>query len=153
MIIPVPPFPWSASPEMWDDLSLLAGTVFLEAEGEPWLGKLGVAWVIRSRADDTGPDIQSIVLAPAQFSCWLEGVRRRAEARLCSAEGPALEECWKAAASAYWRLGGDPTCGARFYLNVALTRKGRPDGSLPAWAEEKLAKGPGVVIGAHTFFV
>ncbi len=149
----MPPFPSSTSPELWDELSLLAGTVFLEAEGEEFLGQLAVAWVIRNRADHAGTSILIEALRPHQFSAWNADARVRAEARLCSAEGPAVEGCWQAAAAAYWRMLPDPTGNARFYLNVELTRKIRKDGSLPPWAEEKLAAQMPLVIGAHTFLV
>ena len=43
---PVPRFPPTPPPLEWDQLTLYAATVFLEAEGEPNEGKVAVAWVM-----------------------------------------------------------------------------------------------------------
>lgn len=128
----VPTFPLLGEPAQWDALTLLSATVFLEAEGEPDDGKLAVAWVAANRAAQASQGLHDILLAPAQFSCWNSDYRPMAEARL-SAGGAAEEACWRAAASAIWRLTADPTRGASHYLNPELTKKIRKKHDLPSW--------------------
>lgn len=157
MILPVPRFPLTTPPEEWDDLSLLAGIIYLEAEGEPAEGKVGVGWVARNRADRWRKHLRAVLLQPAQFSCLNPEYRARAEARLASAAGEALEQSWRAAAGALWKLLPDPTDGATHYLNVEATKAGRKDGTLPAWAADPAdptrvnAAKVTAVLGRHTF--
>ena len=143
----VPPFPLIAEPGAWDVLSLWAGTVFLEAEGEPAEGKLGVAWVMRHRIDTWGLTLHQVVLGPEglaygesrayePFSCWNDDYRARAAARLSGASGAALEACWRAAVGALWRLVTDPVPGALYYLNLEQTRRLRKAHDLPSWAAD-----------------
>ena len=48
----VPPVPLVGDPGTWPAIVLLAGTIVLESEGEPFEGMLGVGWVVRRRALD-----------------------------------------------------------------------------------------------------
>lgn len=51
----------------------VARTVWGEARGEPWIGIVAVAWVIKNRADRPGwwgHDLESVCLKSKQFSCW-----------------------------------------------------------------------------------
>lgn len=51
----------------------IARTVWGEARGEPWIGMVAVAWVIRNRAARPswwGRDYETVCRAPRQFSCW-----------------------------------------------------------------------------------
>lgn len=146
----VPSFPWTAPPEQWDTLSLLAGTVFLEAEGEPYIGKLAVAHVLMNRVAKAGSTIPHEALNPFQFSCWNADYRIRAEARLSGAEGVPAEESWKAAAAALWALAPDPTWGARHYANIQVVRRSN-QGRLPAWLQTMLDTGERLELGNHTF--
>lgn len=143
----VPPFPLLAEPGDWDVFSLWAGTVFLEAEGEPPEGKLGVSWVTRHRVDRWGLTPHQVILGPEgrayddgrtyePYSCWNDDYRDRARARLSAASGPAVGDCWRAAAGALWCLVTDPVPGAMFYLNVEVTRRLRKAHDLPAWAAD-----------------
>lgn len=147
----VPLFPSLGEPGAWDELTLLAATVFLEAEGEPVPGPLAVAWVVRNRGD-----IHHAILGPEgrafgddrpweAFSCWNDDYKPIATVRLSRALTPAW--AWEAAAAALWRLLPDPTGGANHYLNVELTKKIR-GGSLPKWFNPAKIT---VVIGHHTF--
>ncbi len=145
-----------APPSHWPALTLCAATVLLEAEGESEQGQLAVAWVIRTRVDrhpmlERDPEadlLRAVILAPKQFSCWNESGRLQALERLKFANSRTWEACWKAAVSAWWRLVPDPTQGATNYLNVELTRQGRPQHDLPPWVDMNRMT---VVIGAHTF--
>ncbi len=144
----VPAFPAPVDPKLWDGLTVMTATVFLEAEGEPDKGKLAVAWVMRNRADRKNLPIRDICLAPWQFSCWNEDYRSQAEERLINARN--TEPSWRAACAAFWRLTPDPTEGCHNYLNIEETRRIR-GGSLPQWAEEMLDGGVRIDIGNHTF--
>ena len=56
-----------------DPLRAMAATVWGEARGEPFEGKVAVAWVIINRSRKPGwwgEDIRSVCSARWQFSCW-----------------------------------------------------------------------------------
>lgn len=154
----VPDFPLIEEPGNFDVLTLLAATAYLEAEGEPEAGILGVCWVIRRRALDWNLGWKAAMLGGDQvaygdgkpyepFSCWNDDYRVRARARLSSGSEATFGPAWKAAASALWNLQSDPVGGASFYLNIDVTKKIRA-GSLPAWfSEDKVT----AKIGRHTF--
>jgi spore germination cell wall hydrolase CwlJ-like protein len=132
-----------------DDLTLLAATVYMESGGEPFEGKLAVAWVIVNR-DATGPDpgLDDVILRPWAFSAWNTDHRARAALQTAMNERPvAWVESMKAAAAALFGLVPDPTNGATHYLNEALTRTIR-GGTLPDWfdADKVTAR-----LGQHTF--
>lgn len=154
----VPPFPLIEEPGQWDDLTLVAATCFLEAEGEPVEGILGVCWVIRRRALDWGQGFKGAILGAdglaygdghpyEAFSCWGDEYRIRARARLSEAGDGVREPFWKAAAAALWELSPDPVGGASFYLNLPVTKKIR-GGSLPGWYDQSKVT---IMIGRHTF--
>ena len=127
---------------------LLAATVAMEAEGESYQGKLGVAYVIVNRSQRRVPfkSISDVVLDPYDFSAWnTKGGRQLA---LDTIPTLVWRDSEKAAASAYYGMERDPTRGADHYLNVELTRKLR-GGTLPAWL---LAMKRTVKIGLHTFY-
>ncbi|MEK9724321.1 MAG: cell wall hydrolase, partial [Rhodospirillaceae bacterium] len=62
------------------DEETVARTVWGEARGEPFNGKIAIAWVIRNRVEldlhgDEKPDwwgegYEAVCLKPWQFSCW-----------------------------------------------------------------------------------
>jgi spore germination cell wall hydrolase CwlJ-like protein len=134
-------------PGDWDELTLLAATVFLEAEGEPAEGQLAVAHVVMNRiALWRLPDVHTVILGPDRrawgdqrpfevFSCWNDDYRQRAEARLAAARDQQSEPAWRAAAAAFWHYSSDPSNGATFYLREDLTRTIR-GGTLPSWAAD-----------------
>ena len=156
----VPPFPLLGEPGAWDALTLLAATVFLEAQDEPFDGLLGVAWVIRRRALDWNQGWHGAVLGrdarmaddarPFEpFSCWNDTDAPRSRARLITALPAQAEPSWRVAAAVLWHLLPDPVAGAAFYLNIEVTRKIR-GGSLPAWYDEGKVT---AVLGRHTFLL
>ena len=126
-------------------LFLLAATVAMEAEGESYRGKLGVAYVAVTRAEEESKSIDEVVLKPFAFSAWNTRGRKH---RMQSITDQAWFDSEKAAVSAFYGIEHDPTEGATHYLNIPLTRKIR-GGSLPRWVG-RLQKT--VVIGDHTFF-
>ena len=166
-MISTPDFPLVADPGQWDDLTLTAGTILLESEGEPPEGQLAVGSVIRWRAECWKQAIRQVILGPEgraygddkafeAFSAWNDDYKSMAQARLSSATLASREAAWKAAAAALWRLLPDPAPGALFYLNAALTLKIR-NGTFPAWAADPSNRGKLnaqkviAVIGRHTF--
>jgi spore germination cell wall hydrolase CwlJ-like protein len=151
-----------------DDLTLLAATVHLEAEGEPSPGPLAVAYVVVHRMAAWRSSLKRVILGPEEkayddgrpfepFSCWNDSYRAMARARLAGASDRAREIAWRAAMGAVWACEPDPVVGALFYLNVTLTLRIRPDGRLPRWAADPLdparvnAAKVVAVIGRHTF--
>lgn len=152
----VPRFPLLEEPGWWDELTLLAATVALEAEGEAAEGQLAVACVVMNRVRAWGRTLHQVILGPdgqayddgtpfEAWSCWNDDYRIQARARL-DALG-AFPPAWRAAAAALWQLTDDPSHGATFYLNVELTKKIRA-GTLPAWFDPAKVT---AVIGRHTF--
>lgn len=55
-----------------EDLDVMARTIWAEARGEPYVGQIAVAWVIRNRAADKRwpRTIHGVCKQPWQFSCW-----------------------------------------------------------------------------------
>src|SRR5262245_43553664 len=111
----VPKFPLIEEPGEWDGLTLVAATAFLEVEGEPFPGILGVCWVIRRRAVDWKQGWKGAILGAdglayedgrpyEPFSCWNDDYRVRARARLSECSDETAEPFWHAAAGAYWNL-------------------------------------------------
>ena len=150
-MIGTPAFPLVEEPGQWDDLTLTAGTILLEAEGESPEGQHTVGTVIRWRAECWKLTIRQVILGPEGqaygdgkpfevFSAWNDDYRPMAQARLSSASEAAREAAWKAAAIALWRLLPDPAPGALFYLNPELTLKIR-GGTFPAWAADPQNRG------------
>lgn len=132
----------------YDQLLFLVSTVAMEAEGEPFEGKLGVAFAIITRAKKRhAGSISDTVLKRWQFSAWNTDSPTRM--RLDEIQPGIWADCWKAASAAYFSLVPDPTNGADHYLNEPLTRRIRRDGSLPAWVDNMTKT---VVIGKHTFY-
>ena len=132
-----------------DDLFLLTATVAMEAEGESYRGKLGVAYVIMNRVRRRVPfkSVSDVVLDPYDFSAW--NTRGGRQTALDTIDHFSWGDSEKAAHSAYYEIEKDPTHGATHYLNVPLTRRIRRDGSLPTWL---LAMKRTTKIGLHTFY-
>lgn len=135
------------------DLDALARTIYGEARGESWQGKLGVGWVVRNRAtaatrlppgrvhplfgDGT---LRSACQREWQFSCWNRNDPNRAHLLAVGAEVPVFRECLAAAATVALGLVGDLTCGATHYHTHAVS---------PPWS---VGLKPVVTIGRHRFF-
>lgn len=57
----------------WDEIDLLAGTIFGEARGEPKVGQLAIGLTIQTRVHHPrwwGGSWREVILCPRQFSCW-----------------------------------------------------------------------------------
>jgi len=128
-------------------LEQLGKTVYLESSGEPYEGKLAVAWVIVNRATDQRwkDDPAACAHEAWQFSCWNsdEGTKEWRKARLDTMRGTdAYTESVRAACAAYFSLEADPTKGATHYLAERV----KDD---TYWAKGKI---PCAVIGNHLFY-
>ena len=130
-----------------DELTILAWTVVMEASGEPYEGKLAVAYVICTRAKRDGRTLFDVCLKPYQFSAW--NTESPTRMRLDDQPQGVLRECYKAACSAYFQIEADPTKGSTHYLNEEATRK-LNGGKLPSWFRESEVRAR---IGRHTFLV
>lgn len=104
-----------------DDAHLLALCVFRESRGESFLGKRGVACVVRNRVNAHsyfGHDYPSVILKPWQFSSFNSSDPNHT---VWPTDG---EESWmESLAEANNVLGGcaDVTNGALFYYSPPLT--------------------------------
>lgn len=134
-------------PHEWPGMELYAATILLEAEGEPEIGKQGVAWVIRNRLDERRASLYDVILAPYQFSCWNSDYSGQRKARLTGVNIPLWESCWQIATGVYYRWIPDPTMGANHYLNVAVTKQ-MNNGRLPSWYDPLKVT---MNLGRHTF--
>ena len=119
------------------DLFYLTLLVAVEAEGEPYQGKLAVAWVAMNRARKLKQSVVAVILEPREFTGFW--VSRRVNKQI-------FPRAHWAARAAYFALEPDPTHGATHYLNVPLTKT--LYGRLPEWYNPQYVT---TVIGQHTF--
>lgn len=129
--------------------ALAVVTIYQEAQGELYAGKLAVAEVIRNRINQkysSDGTVAGTVLRPLQFSGWnAKDPGRVRNAKLDDAD-PIVQECAKAWDEAM--AGSDTVKGAVLYYNpdpklVPVT----PDWAMPDSAKE-VAR-----VGRHLFFV
>lgn len=126
-------------------LDIYARTIYGEARGESWTGKLAVAWTIRNRADRPnwwGKTITEVCLKPWQYSCWLHDDPNSAILRAVTLEDAKFRECLAAACLVYNKAMGDPTSGATHYYALSMDKP-------PKWAASMKAL---TVIGGHRFY-
>jgi spore germination cell wall hydrolase CwlJ-like protein len=127
------------------DIDVAARTVWGEARGEPWAGKVAVAWVIKNRAEDSrrryGQGLAGVCQKPLQFSCWNQNDANRPKMIAVTDMDLSFRECLAAMAWAIDGLGGDPTMGAMHY---------QVTGTNAVWAAGHT---PVVTIGSHQFYV
>lgn len=128
--------------------AVIGQTVLLEAEGEPFEGKLAVAFVITNRMKARNQSAYKVCWDPWQFSCWQTSLDKLSS-RFTNATAQTTGDCWLAVEMATGNVRRDPTNGAQFYLNVELTKQQRGDGQLPSWVEKMTHT---TRIGAHDFY-
>lgn len=125
------------------DDALAVVTIFQEARGEPWEGKLAVGEVIRNRmrrkysSDGTATDT---VLKPFQFSGWNTQDRNRIPSLRIDTNDLIVQECVKA-----WKESEHTTTvkGAVLYYNPEIvTQK-------PKWVDLSIEVAR---IGPHVFY-
>jgi spore germination cell wall hydrolase CwlJ-like protein len=123
-------------------------TVSMEAGGEPYLGKLAVAYVCcQNRVKFYGKSISDVALLAEQFSSW--DTKSPTRMNIDSITDASAAECLKAVLAAMFQLEPDPTRGAIFYMNTKTVILN--SGSLPDYWTIDGDPESEVVIGNHTF--
>lgn len=108
------------------DMIYVAQTVFGEARGESWNGKVGVAWVIINRKKAHryyfGYTIPNVVRKPWQFTCW-----RRKDVNYKKIHNPLKYdtvdtwlECYVVARLVLRQEVKDNTGGALYYIDESI---------------------------------
>ena len=127
------------------DLWVVAQTIWGEARGEPFDGKVGVAWVLLNRQtlhlrwkDRT---LAAICHAPSQFSCWLPTDPNARKVAQITLADPAFVDCMEVALSVLGGRRPSPVDGATHYYADTIPA--------PAWAHGHT---PVAHIGHHLFF-
>lgn len=133
--------------QAWE-YALLALCIWREARGEPYRGKLGVAWSIRNRVMDPkknwwGEDYESVVLKPWQYSSFNANDPNAAKFPGDPKKDPAWSECMAVAEDVYSNIIADPTGGATHYHVATM----QPP---PKWATTAQFK---VQLGNQLFYV
>ena len=125
-----------------DELDLLIACIRGETEGEPFIGKLAVACVIRNRLMDARwPDTyHGVMLQKWQFSCFIPKYFRESTLKH-EWSRTFYRECRYAAFGAYANWVRDITNGANHYRSVDINE--------PYWAKGHL---PVIEIGRHIFY-
>jgi len=131
-------------------VDILARTIYGEARGEKFLGKLAVACVVMNRVhadlnNDNKPDwwgegVKAICLKPYQFSCWLENDPNLEHITTVHDGYEDFLVCLAIAAGAMAGDFEDVTGGATHYHTKAI---------IPAWANGKEWS---ALIGNHIFY-
>ena len=122
----------------------LARTLWGEARGEGQEGMEAVANVICRRVAFPrrwGNDIQSVWLAPSQFSCWLPTDQNRVQLQAVERSDSAFAAALEIAEKAMARTLADRTSSADSYADLASVH--------PIWANVARQT---AIIGRHTFF-
>ena len=128
-----------------DGATWLTISVWMEARGESWEGKLGVAWAhVNRMRDSRWPDtIGDVVWQSRQFSWTNPGDSNRMHLDELRWDDPVVKECHRAAVTALSDpTTPDPTKGANHYVNPKAVR------SLPGWYRKDKVT---AVLGAHEF--
>ena len=134
-----------------DDQSLFCALIVGEAEGEPFIGKLAVACVVRNRVKDSRwPDsYEKVILQPKQFSCFNQVPREddipetyMKRYFFHNFELIWWRECWASANIVRNEYVSDITHGATNYYADYMEEP-------PSWAKGKT---PCFEFGKHLFF-
>lgn len=126
-----------------DDLDVMARTIWGEARGQDLGGKIGVAWVIKNRADNPGwwgKGVADVCKQPWQFSCWNENDPNRQKLIGVTPQNEMFRDCLMVAAAVLTRNFPDPTHGANHY---------HAKGVSPDWAQ---GEEPTARIEDHIFY-
>lgn len=124
-------------------IDALTLTLWAECRGEPFVGQVAVACVIRNRLNDPRwPDTyEEVVMQPKQFSCWVNG-------RFDFEVDDSYVQLRYIAEGILSGLIPDITDGANHYINTYA----RPPE--PKWARNisTISMWPSPLIGSHTFY-
>jgi spore germination cell wall hydrolase CwlJ-like protein len=136
--------PTAADYDVREEIQCLALTIYFEARGESYDGKVAVGHVVMNRAaNERFPQRVCEVVRQGgeaerfrcQFSWWCDGLSDR------PVEEAAWDEAKALARRIFWGFSDDPTTGALWY---------HADYVSPAWRHD-LGEGP--KIGRHIFYV
>lgn len=126
------------------DIDVAARTVWGEARGEAWAGKVAIAWVLKNRTQDSrkryGGSLADVCQKPYQFSAWNADDPNRPKMLAVTDADAMFRDCLAAVAWAIDGAAPDPTHGAMHY---------QVTGTNAPWS---VGRTPVVTIGAHQFF-
>ena len=141
MIRPIPGMMIEQQPESW----CLRACMWAEARGEPAVGRLAVAWVLRNRAMKRDTSIKHEVLRPWQFSSFNDNDPNRGLILMAHKQDPAgwgavdgIAELFENKATV------DPTLGASHYYVMDMANP-------PDWGRGHATWDETIVIGHHVF--
>lgn len=133
--------------DQFDDLTILARTIWGEARGEGDIGMEAVASVILNRVKSGitwwGHDIRTVCLKPWQFSCWNDSDPNRVKLLAVTVSDMQFGDALHISAIANDGLLVDSVHSATSYYDARMPEP-------PKWAEGRT---PVVEIGHHLFFV
>jgi N-acetylmuramoyl-L-alanine amidase len=128
----------------FDELELVARTVWAEGRGEPFKGQVAIAHVIFNRVEagrfGVGP--KGVCSKPNAFSCWRADDPNRGKALTVTLEDPSFRKAVEAVLLARSQRPLDVLGGCTHYFAD----------SLPEWPRWAVGKTPQVIIGHHAFF-
>ncbi len=129
-----------------EDIDIVARTLWGEARGENYQGRLAVAWVVRNRATKSPaynwPNTpKGVCLQPWQFSCWNENDPNLSELKQVTTQDPIFKECLAIAKFVLTGDIADPTLEADHYYASWI--------KTPPWAVGKKVT---ATIGQHRFY-
>lgn len=133
-----------------DDLDTMVRTLSGECRGEPRIGQIAVAWVIRNRAEHQPPawwgrTVGQVCRKPFQFSCWSEAewnASNLAHMMAIQPDGNEYEDLLDVCHTVLSGESVDPTNGATHY-KVAGTKA--------SWDHATLKLTP-IRLGNHLFY-
>lgn len=129
-----------------EDIDIVARTLWGEARGENYQGRVAVAWVIRNRATKSPaynwPNTpKAVCLQPKQFSCWNDNDPNLSELKQVTTQDSIFKECLDIARFVLTKDISDPTHEAdHYYANWIKT---------PSWAVGQKVT---ATIGKHRFY-
>jgi Cell wall hydrolyses involved in spore germination len=129
-----------------NSVDILARTIYGEARGESWEGKVAVAWTVMNRVARKswyGRNVVEVCLKPFQYSCWLESDPNSALLKRVNLDDSNFRQCLAAALLVYDRVIPDTVNGATHYYALSMPTP-------PKWASSMKSV---AVLGGHKFFV
>jgi len=136
-------------PEDYDDVEILARTIYGEARGETIAGKEAVASVVLNRVKRSqkaggrywwGDCVKTVCLKPWQFSCWNRNDPNRVKVLSVAKDNRNYQTCLRIARKAIAGQLKDSTQGATHYHTISAA---------PIWSRGRMY---GAEIGHHHFY-
>jgi N-acetylmuramoyl-L-alanine amidase len=128
-----------------NDVDVLSRTIWGEARGEPYEGKVAVGRCIVTRWKSgkwfAGRTIAATAKKKYQFSCWLRSDPNRAKLLAVTTADPSFRECIRAAQDAIDGKGPEWLAGVTHYHAKTI--------KTPKWA---IGKRPAGELAGHIFY-